>query len=176
MPIGKVFLKIMIKKIKGFGMMVKDADTSQARHGIVKWYSYKKGYGFITSTECNHDILVHFSALDAANIRNLRPGDKLSVEINETASGIQVKRVIAFEDANCIHKNSSSIQVAGKLKWFNRVKGFGFVLPEKGGEEIFVHATIFQRANLLGLQPGSLVEVSAMRGPKGLEATSIKQI
>jgi CspA family cold shock protein len=156
-------------------MTVKDTVNSQPHSGIVKWYSYKKGYGFITSPECKNDILVHFSALDAANIRNLRPGDKLTVEITETASGIQAKRVIAFEDATYSPHNSQSFQIIGKLKWFNRVKGFGFVLPEQGGEEIFVHATIFQRANLMGLQPGEAVEVSVIRGPKGLEATNIKE-
>ncbi|MBN9564534.1 MAG: CspA family cold shock protein [Alphaproteobacteria bacterium] len=157
-------------------MTVKSTDGNQIQSGIVKWYSYKKGYGFITSTDCQNDILIHFSALDAANIRNLRPGDKLQFETNETPSGLQVKRVIAFEDGNNTTHNAQTFNIIGKLKWFNRVKGFGFVVPEDGTEEIFIHATIFQRANLLGILPGTKLEVITIRGPKGLEATSIKTL
>jgi CspA family cold shock protein len=153
-----------------------DMDSNQTQSGVVKWYSYKKGYGFITSKECKSDILVHFSALEAANIRNLRPGDKLTFEISETGSGIQVKRLLTFEDANYNPQNSQSFNIIGKLKWFNRVKGFGFVVPEDGGEEIFVHATIFQQANLLDIPQGTQMEVVTIRGPKGLEATSIKEL
>ncbi len=60
--------------------------------GIVKWFSEKKGYGFITIEEGN-DIFVHHSSIDMAGFKTLNEGDKVSFEVEETDRGHQAKNV-----------------------------------------------------------------------------------
>lgn len=158
------------------GMKMYNHVGGQILSGIVKWYSYKKGYGFIASPSLERDVLIHFSVLDSAHIRNLRPGDKLNFEAHETPHGMQVKSITAFEESFSSQHDAQSFKLTGKLKWFNRVKGFGFIVPFNETEEVFVHATTLQKSDLLNIMPGTTLEVDTIRGDKGLEATHLQLI
>jgi CspA family cold shock protein len=64
--------------------------------GQVKWFSEKKGYGFITR-EDGDDIFVHFSAIDKEGFRTLREGDEVEFEITEGEKGLQATKVTVLE-------------------------------------------------------------------------------
>jgi CspA family cold shock protein len=64
-------------------------------------------------------------------------------------------------------------EVAGIVKWYNAQKGFGFVTPETGGKDVFVHATALERAGLTMLNEGQAVRMAVVAGAKGPEAASI---
>ena len=64
----------------------------------------------------------------------------------------------------------------GTVKWFNDAKGFGFITPSNGGEDLFAHFKEIQGSGFKSLQEGQKVEFIAARGPKGMQATRIQPL
>lgn len=64
----------------------------------------------------------------------------------------------------------------GKVKWFNNAKGYGFVLPEEGGEDLFVHYSAIQMDGYKTLKAGQDVQFDIVEGPKGLHAVNIQDL
>jgi len=64
----------------------------------------------------------------------------------------------------------------GTVKWFNEAKGFGFITPEGGGEDLFAHFREIQGGGFKTLKEGQRVEFEVRRGPKGLQAAAIKPL
>ena len=64
----------------------------------------------------------------------------------------------------------------GTVKWFNDSKGFGFITPDGGGEDLFCHHTAIQTEGFRSLQEGQKVEFDVARGPKGLQAQNVRPL
>jgi CspA family cold shock protein len=62
----------------------------------------------------------------------------------------------------------------GRVKWFNEAKGFGFITPDQGGEDIFVHFSVIKGNGFRTLRENQPVNYSAEKGPKGMQATSVE--
>ncbi|MGQ0586213.1 MAG: cold-shock protein [Gammaproteobacteria bacterium] len=65
---------------------------------------------------------------------------------------------------------------AGTVKWFNDAKGFGFITPSAGGEDLFAHFKEISGDGFKSLKEGQKVEYIAVRGPKGMQATKIQPL
>jgi len=68
---------------------------------------------------------------------------------------------------------STAVEMTGTVKWYNPDKGFGFITPQSGGKDVFIHATVLERAGLGPLQEGQTVRIGVVQGQKGPEAGSI---
>ncbi len=64
----------------------------------------------------------------------------------------------------------------GTVKWFNASKGFGFITPEGGSEDVFVHFSAIQGEGYRTLNDGQAVEFEVVRGPKGLQASNVQPL
>lgn len=65
---------------------------------------------------------------------------------------------------------------SGTVKWFNATKGFGFITPEDGGEDLFVHQSEIQVQGYRELTEGQRVEFEPTKGPKGMQASAVKPL
>ena len=63
--------------------------------------------------------------------------------------------------------------VTGTVKWFNESKGFGFIAPADGGDDVFVHFSAIQGSGFKTLAEGQTVEFEVEQGPKGLQAANV---
>ena len=68
------------------------------------------------------------------------------------------------------------VMATGTVKFFNATKGYGFITPDDGGEDVFVHYSVIQAEGYRKLEEGDKVEYEVQQGPKGMQATSAKKI
>ncbi len=64
----------------------------------------------------------------------------------------------------------------GKVKWFNDAKGYGFIAPDGGGKDVFVHHTAIQSEGFRSLAENDVVEFEVGQGPKGPQAENVRKV
>ncbi|MBX9621629.1 MAG: cold shock domain-containing protein [Alphaproteobacteria bacterium] len=150
----------------------------------VKWYNPEKGYGFLVPDDESSDIFMHFSVLDAAGCRRVEEGDRIVCDIGPGRRGRQVLRVLevkfvareprfapAFMGQRSPAFDPEALEeIEGEVKWFNPLKGFGFVYPDDGGRDIFLHASVLRAAGYESLEPGVRVSLKVSGSERGREA------
>src|SRR5689334_12059396 len=110
----------------------------------VKWYNPEKGYGFLVPEDDSGDIFMHFSVLDAAGCRRVEEDDRIVCDVGPGVRGRQVLRVLEVKFSSREPRFSPAFlgprspsfdlesleEVEGEVKWFNPLKGFGFIYPD----------------------------------------------
>ena len=157
--------------------------------GQVKWYKPEKGYGFLIPDDHSEDIFMHFSVLDAAGCQLVEAGDRIVCEVGLGKKGKQVFRILEIKFAPGRSENLSPTlsqsltfypesleELEGKIKWFNPMKGFGFVTPDQGENDIFLPADVLRAAGYASLEPGTRVLVKVSTSERGPEVRMLKVI
>ena len=157
---------------------------------VVKWFKADKGYGFVELAGGQGDAFLHANALHAAGHDSVPSGAKMRVQVGAGAKGAQVMRVLEVDTTGVVERPqrsmgdaprprrvppdpSTAVSVAGKVKWFDEAKGFGFVASEDGGKDVFVHISILGPAGISHLAEGQQVNMRVVDTPKGREAISL---
>ena len=156
--------------------------------GEIKWFDVSKGYGFIVPDNGMPDVLVHVTTLRRDGFGAAREGARVVCEVLQRAKGLQVFRVLSLDLSTAVHPSEAPaprthVQVVptggfevAVVKWFNRVRGFGFVSRGEGTDDIFVHIEVMRRHGMTELKPGESVLVRFGDGPKGLMAAEVRPL
>lgn len=171
------------------------ASGDGAIRATVKWFNTAKGFGFVTPIDGSPEAFLHLSALRQAGYDSVGEGAGMLVEIGQSPKGRQVIRVLqvdAGSDAprpmrpprdtgmmgGSMGAPMASLENAesmdGVVKWFSPLKGYGFISPNGGGKDVFLHITILRNAGINALTPGQSVRMGVVHARKGPEAVSIE--
>src|SRR5436309_1147351 len=154
--------------------------------GVIKWFDVSKGYGFIVPDNGLADILLHVTCLRRDGFQVAYEGARVVVEVLQRPRGLQAFRVLSMDDSTAVHPaqmppprthvtvTPTSGFERAQVKWFNRLRGFGFLTRGEGTPDILVHMETLRRFGLTELRPGQYLLVRFGPGPKGLMAAEVR--
>jgi CspA family cold shock protein len=162
--------------------------------GRVKWFDATRGFGFLVSDELDGDVLLHFSVLREHGRRSVPEGAVIECIPVRLERGLQAKRILSIDLSTALPQQPRSsipsseradrkalADEAGEfepveVKWFNRVRGYGFVKrpEEAGGDDVFVHMETVRSAHIGELEPGQSLEARVAKTSKGLTAVELR--
>lgn len=156
--------------------------------GHIKWFDVAKGYGFIVPDNGMSDVLLHVTTLRKDGYQTVQEGMRILCEAVMRSKGLQVFHIISMDESTATHPAQSPpartyLQIVPSsgfeicvVKWFNRVRGFGFLSRGDGTEDIFVHMETLRRYGIAELKPGDGLLVRFGDGPKGLMAAEVRPL
>jgi cold shock protein len=144
----------------------------------VKWFNAAKGFGFVSMADGAADAFLPMATLRRAGYDEAREGASIVCEVGMGTRGPLVLTVLAIDNSTATAGGSrrpplAATSLEGVVKWFEPDRGYGFIAPDGGGKDVFIHVTALRRSGVAALEPGLRVRVDVVDGKKGLEADRI---
>jgi len=164
--------------------------------GKIKWFNRSKGFGFIIPNDGSGDIFLPLSALERAGHSEAPDGASIVFDWMQGPKGRAVAQVVELDASTATPRpprenrfrgrdnyddaagggGGATESLDGVVKWYDPARGFGFILPNDGSKDIFVHVTALRRSGIEMLEPGQPVRMVVAQARRGREASSIQLI
>jgi CspA family cold shock protein len=166
--------------------------------GKVKWFNRSKGFGFIVPDDGTSDVFLPLAVLERSGFGEAPDGASVTIEWVQGPKGRAATQVLELDASTAQPRppregrprmredgygggggsggGGDAESLDGVVKWYDPARGFGFILPNDGGKDIFVHVTALRRSGLDGLEPGQPVRMMVSQARRGREASSIELI
>lgn len=154
--------------------------------GTIKWFDPQKGFGFILSEAGGPDILLHINVLRNFGQNSISDGTAIEVLVQQTRRGLQAVEVVAVhlpaspgETRMEELADISSDEIAAlplqpaRVKWFDKVRGFGFANIFGAEPDVFVHVDVLRRSGFAEVAPGEAIALRAIEGGRGQMAVQV---
>lgn len=154
-------------------------------NGTVKWFDPVKGFGFVVSDECGVDILLHVNVLRNFGQSSVADGSRIELLVHKTERGAQASEILAISppvgaqtslpdiaELDREHIANSPL-LAARIKWFDKVKGFGFANVFGSAADVFVHMDVLRQSGLSDLAPGEAIAIRVIEGKRGRMAAEV---
>ncbi len=178
---------------------------SQRLSGKVKWFNRSKGFGFIIPNDGSGDVFLPLAVLERAGFNEAPDGASVVFDCVHGAKGRAVAAILELDTSTASPRppraerpdrgdrgggggfrrerndhvdepTGPTETLDGVVKWYDAQRGYGFILPNDGGKDIFVHVTALRRSGIESLEPGQAVRMMVGQARRGREASSIQLI
>lgn len=148
----------------------------------LKWFNGTKGFGFVVPEDEKYDAFLHVTTLQKAGLHSIGEGAVLLCTIVEGDKGKQVGEIVEVISTGSLttmpEKNdeNGTYTMGGLVKWFKPDQGFGFIIPDDGMKDVFIHQSCLDANEVEELRAGDRVRVTMKDVEKGREAVKIEII
>jgi len=167
-------------------VVLEHSDETDQIAGTVKWFDPVKGFGFVVADTGGPDILLHVNVLRNFGQSSIADSARLNVRVQKTDRGVQAVEVLQIvppeQDGISTLTDIAELDpdaVAdvplepGRVKWFDKGKGFGFANVFGRSDDVFLHVEVLRRSGLSDLQPGEALALRVIDGKRGQMASEV---
>lgn len=161
-------------------------ETIEIQTGKVKWFDPVKGFGFIVADQGGPDVLLHANVLRNYGQSSIADATPISFRVQATQRGLQAVEVVRIdavvgmpislseEDDPLTTDELLALPIEpARVKWFDKIKGFGFANTWRSSEDVFVHIEVLNHSGFADLQAGEAVCLRVTNGKRGKMAVQV---